>query len=111
MRASDCARTLLIWALLWSCLAARATAQLTAEGRRFELRGRVMNAATGAPVGGALVQLYGAQTKAQFSGPDGAFVFADMPRGSYTVTARIEYEYTRADLRQFPLVEGESGVL
>jgi hypothetical protein len=53
---------------------------------RFELRGTVVNAATGEPVSGALVQLGG--DKGAFSDSDGAFAFNDLLRGQFSVTAR-----------------------
>jgi len=53
---------------------------------RFDLRGKVINGATGEPVGGALVQLPGQES--QFSQSDGSFVFTNLPRGQLAVTSR-----------------------
>src|SRR5208282_5225810 len=55
---------------------------------RFELRGRVINAATGEPVSWALVQSDAAEGKTQFTGSDGTFVFTNVPRGRYFAMAR-----------------------
>lgn len=52
-------------------------------GDRYELRGRVVNAVTGAGVANALVQAAGVVAQTQFSGADGSFAFAEMPRGAY----------------------------
>src|SRR5260370_1375956 len=53
---------------------------------RFELRGKVINAASGDPVSGALVQLPGQET--QFSQSDGSFVFTNLPRAQLAVIVR-----------------------
>ena len=60
--------------------------QITSE--TFELRGRVINSATGEPVGLALVQISAPRQKAQFTGADGTFVFTDLPPGNYWPVAR-----------------------
>jgi hypothetical protein len=52
----------------------------------FELRGRVVNALTGEPITGALLQLPG--QPARFSDSDGNFSFAGLPRGRLVVSAR-----------------------
>ncbi|MGB7844774.1 MAG: carboxypeptidase-like regulatory domain-containing protein [Candidatus Acidiferrum sp.] len=54
----------------------------------FELRGSVINAATGEPVSGALVEMQAPVSKVQFSGTNGMFVFTNLPRGQYFVTSR-----------------------
>lgn len=54
----------------------------------YDLRGEVVNSATGEPIGGALVETYGPNRMAQFSGSDGAFDFAGLPRGQFSVIAR-----------------------
>lgn len=61
-------------------------AQRTDAGR-FEIRGTVISSQAGQPVGGALVQIPGLD-EAQFSGSDGRFIFSNIPRGQFTVTAR-----------------------
>ena len=53
------------------------------ETNSFELSGIVLNAATGEPVSGALVQLQAPPGKTQFSGTNGTFVFKNLPRGRY----------------------------
>jgi hypothetical protein len=58
-----------------------------AETNDFEVRGIVINAATGEPVGRALVQMQSPITKTQFSGTDGKFVFKNLARGRYFLTA------------------------
>jgi hypothetical protein len=55
------------------------------DADRFQLRGKVVNVATGEPVPGALVQIR--RHVATFSEADGTFAFTDLPRGSYTVIA------------------------
>lgn len=87
MRATRCVRAMLIWGLAWICLGATGRAQ-QADEERFELRGKVVNAATGAAVGNALVELFGPEAHVQFSGDDGSFVFTDVRRGRYQVVAR-----------------------
>jgi len=54
--------------------------------RLFEVHGKVVNALTGEPIGGALLQIPG-QT-ARFSDSDGNFAFAGLSRGRLIVTAR-----------------------
>jgi hypothetical protein len=53
---------------------------------RFDLHGKVINAATSEPVSGALVQLPGQET--QFSRSDGSFVFTNLPRAQLAVMVR-----------------------
>jgi uncharacterized protein (DUF2141 family) len=60
--------------------------QITSE--TLELRGRVINSATGEPVGLALVQISAPRQKAQFTGADGTFVFTGLPPGNYWPVAR-----------------------
>jgi hypothetical protein len=71
-----------------------ATTQTASD--RFDLRGKVINAATGEPVGGALVQLSGQQT--QFSQSDGSFVFTNLPRGQVPVIVRKPGFFNDRDL-------------
>src|SRR5215472_8353491 len=63
-----------------------AAQQITSE--TLALRGRVINSATGGPVGLALVQISAPRQKAQFTGADGTFVFTDLPPGNYWPVAR-----------------------
>jgi hypothetical protein len=65
---------------------AAALAQQT-ETENFEVSGMVINAATGEPVSRALVQMQAATGKAQFAGADGTFVFRNLARGRYNLTA------------------------
>jgi hypothetical protein len=74
--------TLLPW--LWGLAAA--LAQQT-ETENLEVSGVVINAATGEPVSRALVQMQAATGKAQFAGADGTFVFKNLARGRYNLTA------------------------
>jgi hypothetical protein len=53
---------------------------------RFDLRGKVINAATGEPVSGALVQIPAQES--QFSQSNGSFVFTNLARGQLAVIAR-----------------------
>src|SRR6266700_5898790 len=53
---------------------------------RFDLRGKVINAVTGEPVSGALVQL--SDQKSVFSQSDGSFVFTNLSRGQVVVVVR-----------------------
>jgi uncharacterized protein (DUF2141 family) len=53
------------------------------ETNSFELSGIVLNAATGEPISGALVQIQAPPRKTQFSGANGTFVFKNLPRGRY----------------------------
>lgn len=54
----------------------------------YDLSGEVVNSATGQPVGGALVEVYGPSRMAQFTGADGAFDFRGLPGGQVSVVAR-----------------------
>lgn len=67
-------------------LSPAAAQQPTSES--MELRGRVINGATGEPVARALVQVSAPGQKAQFTGADGTFVFSDLPPGNYWPSAR-----------------------
>jgi hypothetical protein len=73
----------LVWHLRMPCVLAQQTAS-----EPVELRGKVVNSITGEPVAGALVQIYASERKAQFTGSDGTFAFADLPPGSYSPVAR-----------------------
>jgi Carboxypeptidase regulatory-like domain len=68
------------------------------QTEKFRMRGRVENAVTGEPVGGALVELLSQQRKAQFSAADGTFEFTELLRGSYMVYARKPGYFNERDL-------------
>lgn len=85
MQCRFCLYAILGSPLFWSFAASPAVAQQTTP-ELLELRGKVVNSVTGEPVGGALVQIPG--QKAQFTGPDGAFAFPDLPPGDYLPCAR-----------------------
>jgi len=74
----------LVAILLLAQIAPAASAQ--ADATLFELRGKVVNALTGEPIAGALMQLPG--QPARFSDSDGNFSFAGLPRGRLVVSAR-----------------------
>lgn len=67
-------------------------------GEKYEVRGRVVNAVTGAAVANALVQAAGVQAEAQFSGADGTFIFAEMPRGTYRFEASKPGYFSQREL-------------
>src|SRR5215469_2869332 len=85
-------RFLLRGALLTSSLAWQFPVSIAAAQQNpspsTELHGRVINSATGEPVGRALVELSAPGQKAQFTGADGTFVFTDLPPGNYWPIAR-----------------------
>jgi uncharacterized protein (DUF2141 family) len=83
MRRSVSVFTISLTFLTWLLSIAPALAQ-QAEANNFELSGTVINAATGEPVSRALVLM---QPKAQFAGTDGTFVFKNLARGRYNLTA------------------------
>ena len=61
----------------------RAVSQQNSD--RFDLRGKVINALSGEPISGALVQLD--YQHVQFTQSDGSFVFANLARGQFSVNA------------------------
>jgi len=63
-----------------SCIMAQTDTKL------YELRGKVISAATSEPVPGALVQIPG--QPARFSDSDGTFAFSDLPPGRVVISAR-----------------------
>lgn len=80
--------TLLILLPLFTLPAQFSTTQLS-QAQTFTVRGTVVNATTGAPIGGALVQLFAGQgPTARRSGADGGFAFEGVPAGTYTVRAQ-----------------------
>jgi uncharacterized protein (DUF2141 family) len=70
----------------WLMCVPSATGRQT-ETNSFELRGVVLNAATGEPVSGALVQMQAPSGKTQFAGTNGTFVFKNLPQGRYFLMA------------------------
>lgn len=65
-------------------LAPGAASQANAE--HFDLHGKVINALTGEPISGALVQL--SYQQVQFTQSDGSFTFANLPRGSFALQTK-----------------------
>jgi hypothetical protein len=61
-------------------------ASAQADATLFELHGKVVNALTGEPVGGALLLVYGQPSR--FSDSDGNFTFTGLNRGRHAVLAR-----------------------
>jgi Carboxypeptidase regulatory-like domain len=86
MRRSIPAFTISFTLLPWLLGVAPVPAQQT-ETDNFELSGAVINAATGEPVSRALVEMQAAKGRAQFAGADGTFVFKNLARGRYNLTA------------------------
>jgi hypothetical protein len=84
-----------VW-LVGVCAVAGARQQ--GEEQRYELRGKVLNAVTGAGVGNALVHMPGPGDGAQFSAADGTFVFTGLPRGSYHVMVRKPGYFTEGGM-------------
>ncbi|HEX8879976.1 MAG TPA: carboxypeptidase-like regulatory domain-containing protein, partial [Candidatus Acidoferrum sp.] len=93
------------WHFPFSSAAAQ---QITSES--LELRGRVINSATGEPVGRALVQVPAPGQKAQFTAADGTFVLTGLPPGSYWPSARKPGFFEDAELERpapTPLLSSE----
>lgn len=67
----------------------------------FELRGQVINAATGEPVSGALVQI--PSLAAQFSESDGGFAFTSLPAGNFSIEARKPGFFSEQQINQWNL--------
>jgi len=85
---------ILIALIMW--MSTGVCAQQMGEEEKFALRGRVVNAATGEPVGGAVVELYSGERRAQFSAADGRFEFGELPRGSYMVQVKPGMDESQA---------------
>jgi hypothetical protein len=51
----------------------------------YAIRGTVLNAATGEPIHGALVQVYSERQRSQLTGPGGEFQFDNVLQGTYGV--------------------------
>lgn len=67
----------------------------------FELKGKVVNSVTGEGVAHALVKMHASRERVVFTGDDGDFVFTDVPRGSYTVTADKPGFFNEQELRRW----------
>jgi len=103
-KAGQSAGRVLLMAAVVCVWSAQARAQQGDEANTFELRGKVVNAATGAGVGNALVQSIGTG-QMQFSGADGTFVFAGVPVGAYSFTVAKPGYFNGAQLGH-PGVDG-----
>jgi hypothetical protein len=88
----------LLSAILLLCLATSVHPQQPPD-QKFDLHGKVVNAATGAGVPNALVQLVGVPQSqpVQFTGPDGTFVFPDLPPGNYMLDAQKPGYFNQAE--------------
>jgi hypothetical protein len=84
MRAGHVIAFSLLAILLVVPLAPASSAQT--DSSLFDLHGKVVNALTGEPIGGALLQLPG--QRARFSDSDGNFAFTGLSRGRLTIRAR-----------------------
>jgi len=60
---------------------------LSAQAGDVTLQGRIVEAATGAPLSGVTVNLSGPTAGTLITGVDGRFIFTGIPGGSYTLTA------------------------
>jgi hypothetical protein len=80
------------------CATSLARSQQFGDAEKFRLRGRVVNAVTGEPVGGAVVVVYAVGRQAQFSAADGIFEFAGLLRGQYLVEAKKPGYFSGRDL-------------
>ncbi len=81
--------------LILASLGVRALPQRSAPDK-FELRGKVINAMTGEPVSGALIQVPGQPSR--FSADDGTFVLTDLASGRIYVRARKPGFFNQEDL-------------
>jgi len=57
-------------------------AQFAQGAASYPIRGTVLNSVTGAPIRGALVQIYANRQRSVLTGADGNFQFADVPAGT-----------------------------
>jgi hypothetical protein len=76
-----------LWILLTLALALHGAAgpQLGNESPRYSVRGMIVNSQTGEAVRGALVQFYAERQRFQLTGPNGEFLFDDIPAGQFSV--------------------------
>lgn len=83
-------RPLLLWLLVFSPFRSFEAAwqPQPAEPKAFNVRGKVVNSTTGEPIHGALVQLFAGRPRSRLTGPDGQFVFEDVPAGTFAVQVR-----------------------
>ncbi len=77
---------LLPWLFLFSPFAQ--LAGQPSEPQTFTVRGTVINSATGEAIRGALVQLYVGPPRSRLTGPQGEFVFENVPPGTFS--ARLQ---------------------
>ena len=63
-------------------------AQLSQGAASYPIRGTVLNAVTGAPIRGALVQIYANRQRSVLTGADGSFQFADVPVGTVNLNVQ-----------------------
>ena len=84
--------------LAWHFPISSAAQQITSG--TLELRGRVINGATGESVALALVEVSAPGPKAQFTGADGTFDFTDLPPGNYWPLARKPGFFADAELQR-----------
>jgi Carboxypeptidase regulatory-like domain len=75
-------RAWLVCGIVAGCFAALGRGQ-QADSDKYEVRGKVVNAVSGAPISNALVILALPQAQVQFSDADGTFAFAGVPAGTY----------------------------
>ena len=75
----------------------------------FDLHGKVINAVTGEPISGALVQLSAQQV--QFTQSDGSFGFANLPRGPFAVQTKKPGFFSDSELgRANPWMSSETAM-
>lgn len=80
--------------------AALALAAGTAAAQEGALRGRVVEAGSGAPVAGARVEVAGPRSAAAVTGPDGSWSVAALPEGGYTLRVeRAGYAASTVEVR------------
>jgi hypothetical protein len=63
-------------------------AQFAQGAASYPIRGTVLNAVTGAPIRGALVQIYANRQRSVLTGADGSFQFADVPAGTVNLNVQ-----------------------
>jgi len=63
-------------------------AQFAQGAASYPIRGTVLNAVTGAPIRGALVQIYANRQRSVLTGADGSFEFADVPAGTVNLNVQ-----------------------
>jgi hypothetical protein len=63
-------------------------AQFAQGAASYPIRGTVLNSVTGAPIRGALVQIYANRQRSVLTGADGSFQFADVPAGTVNLNVQ-----------------------